>query len=656
MCDDDHPEEPQQQQQQHHHHHHSHRYHDELLTSDGLRADEWSYVGEGGRHAVFVQVEVEGDDSTCTKRTTRDSTPGTRVRLSSLQKSPFRILRVAKDDLARCGEESLADAAGPDHATPLSIQSSENHNASVESTEIDCHNIKNPDPSQNAFIWSIVGLLVPYVDHPHSVLLSGKFLKNLWRRALASGRIPPARRPDWAPPKNGVPRSSGPAWGTLLQDYRELQTSNTPLVREPSLPSPTICVEIKPKAGYCAISPLVHPERRIKYQCSRFVLLQELWKQGVVNKPWDRQSSNNVTAPRRMPSAYDPLDLFSTDRIRISRALESLFANPQNNVKLWLQGKQLSSASPSDDDWDALGQALRIPSTARTCSTFAFILSEILAHEPFLQRLFELQQLDVLDGDGAVLVYQQLVELCGGNHTLAESLLDDRSAMNMKSLNSPHELLKKSPFFPPDNPTLVTQFCEIAQEIRDVYLAHGTIPCSVVEELHQRAKNLIAVLEVDACCYLLQNWLLSLTMNDISFFLTLRVSDSCAGNGSQPQFTSTAPPISGLVFARSHDKGTTPIRLRIMSLQSHDEPGLAMLFTDHTTTCLLQYQIKVIDWDPKPAKKLRERKSKESIFSFPALESFAASRANASKNMALIDGQSKEFIDVNHLDDKINGS
>ena len=50
-------------------------------------------------------------------------------------------------------------------------------------------------------------------------------------------------------------------------------------------------------------------------------------------------------------SDYDPLDLFSSDAGRMLKAIRALFANPQNNIRLFLDGrpvKRSSSASEGD--------------------------------------------------------------------------------------------------------------------------------------------------------------------------------------------------------------------------------------------------------------------------------------------------------------------
>ncbi|KAH9259165.1 hypothetical protein BASA81_002785 [Batrachochytrium salamandrivorans] len=79
----------------------------------------------------------------------------------------------------------------------------------------------------------------------------------------------------------------------------------------------SICFEIKPKWGFLPKEPTKFP---IKHQVCRFTMHQH-FKQTL--------------------SEYSPLDLFSLDKPRMLRALQSLRANPQNNLKLFVNGNQV---------------------------------------------------------------------------------------------------------------------------------------------------------------------------------------------------------------------------------------------------------------------------------------------------------------------------
>lgn len=59
-------------------------------------------------------------------------------------------------------------------------------------------------------------------------------------------------------------------------------------------------------------------------------------------------------------SPYDPLDLFSTEPLRMQHALQALLACPQNNLKMFLDGQpvQLSDKASLHQIGVAVHQAL----------------------------------------------------------------------------------------------------------------------------------------------------------------------------------------------------------------------------------------------------------------------------------------------------------
>lgn len=79
----------------------------------------------------------------------------------------------------------------------------------------------------------------------------------------------------------------------------------------------SICFEIKPKWGFLPSEPTKFP---VKHQVGRFTMHQHF---------------------KQTPSEYSPLDLFSLDQSRMLHALQSLKANPQNNLKLFVNGTQV---------------------------------------------------------------------------------------------------------------------------------------------------------------------------------------------------------------------------------------------------------------------------------------------------------------------------
>ena len=92
------------------------------------------------------------------------------------------------------------------------------------------------------------------------------------------------------------------------------------------------------------------------------------------------------------------------------------------------------------------------------------------------------------------------------------------------------------------------------------------------------------------CIGLLQNWLLSLMMNDVSFVITIsHLDDDDNANGAIEEYSNL-------------DKNTNTNNDREGDFRFYctSKNEFRVLTRDK---CLLQYQIKVIDLDGKPAKK-----------------------------------------------------
>lgn len=79
-------------------------------------------------------------------------------------------------------------------------------------------------------------------------------------------------------------------------------------------------VELKPKEGVLPIDPAAHPLRK---KMSKYALKQLMKvREGTIAAVND----------------YDPMDLFSGDHNRMEKALRSLIINPQNNLRVFVNG------------------------------------------------------------------------------------------------------------------------------------------------------------------------------------------------------------------------------------------------------------------------------------------------------------------------------
>ncbi|CAI5971640.1 unnamed protein product [Closterium sp. NIES-65] len=88
----------------------------------------------------------------------------------------------------------------------------------------------------------------------------------------------------------------------------------------------TFCIELKPKTGFCPSSPCIAPANHVKTTVPRFPMHQQL-----------KLSEGEVAES----SAYNPLDLFSSSPPRVLSALRTLIDNPQNNLRIFADGKLL---------------------------------------------------------------------------------------------------------------------------------------------------------------------------------------------------------------------------------------------------------------------------------------------------------------------------
>ncbi|DBB00055.1 TPA: Inositol-pentakisphosphate 2-kinase [Trebouxia sp. C0004] len=165
---------------------------------------------------------------------------------------------------------------------------------------------------------------------------------------------------------------------------------------------PALCVEIKPKWGLLPTSPAIAAKHVIKKQVSRFQLQQHLkLAQGKISSI----------------SAYDPLDLFSGETVRMHRTLVALIANPQNNLKLFVDGKpvdtldhtaQLDSTESLVEKAFGLDSDFAEPGNAVTL--LADVLKHILLREGVLQKLLSIQALDAHDIEGIYPLYCHMLQ------------------------------------------------------------------------------------------------------------------------------------------------------------------------------------------------------------------------------------------------------
>jgi len=143
-------------------------------------------------------------------------------------------------------------------------------------------------------------------------------------------------------------------------------------------------------------------------------------------------------------------------------------------------------------------------------------------------------------------------------------------------------------------------------------------------QTHQRCKLLVEQMSKDGCIYLLQNWLLSLSICDVSFFVSF--SSVC-----QPRITKARGEEQEQTPGRCNNINNETNAIPPISMQGTNGPGvinvaIPSLFLDNASSddhhkkhldlrgASFLYELKVIDCDLKPARKLCNRDKSESVY------------------------------------------
>jgi len=207
-----------------------------------------------------------------------------------------------------------------------------------------------------------------------------------------------------------------------------------------------ICVEIKPKCGFLPSSPFCAEAKR---QYCRYCMHQRL---------------KLIHGEIRYASEYCPMDLFSGTTHRISRALTSLFNEPQNNIKVFCNGKLaftgsiapssiesvatrtgIDSLPPLQEEEANLLRQERLSTLNKNLAAVNFgtnsfsatemqqpwetlkeLVLETLRHNSILPRILEVQKLDELDIEMVYRLYEKLLAHIARKHSLnCEPELDD---------------------------------------------------------------------------------------------------------------------------------------------------------------------------------------------------------------------------------------
>jgi len=360
----------------------------------------------------------------------------------------------------------------------------------------------------------------------------------------------------------------------------------------------------------------------------------------------------NVTLPSRQrnqpPQQHtkdDDIETTSTGATKIpsasclQEAISHLLDNPQNNLRCFVgdsdilsengEGKHAkrqllldaifgactsSSANTNDNSIQCNNdEKLRNQQSQNILSN---LLQDILeqvftSHDgvDLLSKIHKWQSdLDILDVDGALVVYDRLIELLNQKlqddeeglqddeecvHRRAQYLIDCITEADLKKRidgalefddNSDYpSLLSTSPFnfdfCQVKGSTLICDLVDEVQSFENLFSASYTdLPAEdVMDSAHRKCLEIVGNLNIKECLFLLRNWLLSLMMCDISIFIILqRTSVPSTADLSSNKNMNAVKVSSGFYY--------------------------------------FSFELRVIDTDQKPSSKIPRKREKEKAF------------------------------------------
>ncbi|XP_004499186.1 inositol-pentakisphosphate 2-kinase-like isoform X2 [Cicer arietinum] len=264
-----------------------------------------------------------------------------------------------------------------------------------------------------------------YVDAGNHILVTKEFLESVEKNVVS-------QRPAWRVDVSRVDTQCD--FGLLMSDH-SLFPDGTETCCQGS--SPSISVEIKPKCGFLPQSEFISEGTAIKRRVTRFEMHQALKLQhGEVSQP----------------SAYNPLDLFSGSKERIHKAIKDLFATPQNNFRLFLNGSLILGglgggakttdvciAKVLEDELNSIIQA----DDGLCTENLLTLITEAVQKSGVLDQLLKVQKLDNVDIEGAIHAYYDITsQQCRVCRELSEEQAKRYASLHSASLDESLRIVK----------------------------------------------------------------------------------------------------------------------------------------------------------------------------------------------------------------------
>lgn len=347
----------------------------------------------------------------------------------------------------------------------------------------------------------------------------------------------------------------------------------------------SISFDIKVKCGLKSMSPFVPLHRDIKRRYSKFAIMQ-LYKlgkillaQGLIQlsdkstrntngidvNDSNISSMNNCKAQTVQPewgsfhniSSYNPSDLCSGQHNKVNSALQLLLKNPQNNLKVCVDGvhvygwdkdtnlAQLSvichsclfDSNSNNDDIRGDGIHNTVNDSVNASASLDVItdaITAILCNENTLERLQRMQSLDIIDVEGAAAIFRRLETLIGSHDdavsVLSAALLEpvvgieyiaDCIAFVVYAKGNgdiPHEHIADVDLS--NCPSVIMQMFQLS--------VSDSMTTSELQSRYDAAHVVVQSMTVDDCVLLLKLWMLALVAKDASVIIALRPVDIVA--------------------------------------------------------------------------------------------------------------------------------
>ncbi|THG22627.1 hypothetical protein TEA_015936 [Camellia sinensis var. sinensis] len=345
-------------------------------------AGDWVYRGEG---AANIVLSYNG------------SSPAFVGKVLRIQKAP-------RNGSPRCESPRYGSDNEDNHSAELALTTDE----CLLWKEIeDLGSAPSREIAEQLYVQHIITPLLgsEHVDAGIRVHVSSEFLELVEKNVLC-------QRPSWRVDAAKV---------NPLCDYALLISDHSIFPQGNLKGKFSISVEIKPKCGFLPDSRFISEENAIKKRITRFKMHQSL-------KLHQREISDT--------SEYDPLDMLSGSKERVHKAITALFCTPQNNFRVFLNGSlifgglgggaDITSCMIGNAFEDVLKCVIQADDGLRT-TNFLQLVTEAVSRSGLLDRLLEVQKLDIFDIEGAIHAYYDVVsQPCIACRDLGEDKLSGR--------------------------------------------------------------------------------------------------------------------------------------------------------------------------------------------------------------------------------------